>query len=100
MTARKLSRRTDPVSSHEAAAEHVQSGRNAAQKTVVLDGLSAYSNVTSDELARLLRVDRYMVARRLPELESEGLVMRSGSRPSEISGRTGVTWRLVEEGVE
>lgn len=40
------------------------------------------------------RLDRYMLNRRLPELETAGLVDRGPARPSSITGRNAATWRV------
>ncbi len=96
MSARKLARATDPVTSHEAAEEHVESGRNATQRAIVLEILGVLDGSTSGGLAAAMGVSRYLTARRLPELEEAGSVRRGEPRPSQVTGRRGVTWWVVE----
>lgn len=90
----RLARRTDPSTSREAAAEHVQSGRNGKQKVLVLAELERTSNVTSHELAVFWKLDRYIVARRLPELKEAGLAVVGPKRRCKVSRRRAVTWRV------
>lgn len=89
---RRMSRSTDPVTSHEAAEEHVTSGANATQRRIVLEILRLLDGSTSDELAEAMKISRYIPARRLPELERSNLVKRGEPRKSKVTGRRGVTW--------
>lgn len=108
MDSHKLARTTDPESSHMAAREHVESGRNESQKDIVLMWLSRMHislipelrkrGVTSMELAWFSELDRYMVARRLADLKAEGKVIQSPReemRRCLVSCRLAVTWRLA-----
>lgn len=97
MSTRKMARVSDPVTSHEAAKEHVDSGRNATQRAIVYEILQLLDGSTSDELASAMKVSRYIPARRLPELEDDGLVRRGDPRKSKITGRRGVTWWCAGE---
>jgi len=83
-------RRTDPGTSHQAAAAIAASGELGRQQQAVLDGLRRWPGLTSLELAGRLRLDRYQVARRLPELEGCGLA-RKGP-PRRVGSRPGVSW--------
>lgn len=89
----RLSRATDPSSSAEAAERHVASGRNATQKIAVLEALRAHPGATSAELARSMKVDRYITARRLPDLERDGRVTRIGERTCRVDGTPAVIWK-------
>ncbi|MBU6955740.1 hypothetical protein [Hahella sp. HN01] len=93
-------RRTDPVSSHLAAAANEPSRWTQTQlvalelaKRPVPDWVIGW---TSSELARTAKLDRYMVARRLPDAEKAGLVERVGIMECSISGRKAVAWRAVK----
>ena len=103
MDAHRLARTTDPASSHMAAREHVESGRNESQKAEVY-GLVRWlfftylQPLTSAEIALLGEQNRYMVARRLADLLAEGKVIQSPRdemRKCRVSGRLAVTWRLA-----
>jgi hypothetical protein len=86
----------DPVSSHLAAAEMRSSGRLDSQKREILAWLRAHGTaVTSMELAHAASIDRYIVARRLPDLERDRQVMRGAMRECEVSGRLAITWRAA-----
>lgn len=78
-----IARRTDPVSSHKAA-ERITRTVRSEQKRRVLGAVRLYPGRTSRELAEQCGLDRYMVARRLPELL--GTHVRREVRP------TGCLW--------
>lgn len=83
-------RKADPATSHEAAAAIAASGELGRQQRAVLDGLRKWPGLTSLELAGRLRLDRYQVARRLPELEAGGLARKG--QPRRVGNRPGVSW--------
>lgn len=62
------SRKTDPVSSAVAEERITKSGRRAQQQHTALQAVKDHPGCTSKELAGLCHLDRYMLARRLPEL--------------------------------
>ncbi len=67
-------RTTDPDSSHHAARKMIDSGGLARQAGIVLAAVRRNPRRTSAELADHCELDRYQIARRLPELEAQGLV--------------------------
>ncbi len=84
----------DPLSSHLAAAELIASGRRDSQKREILEWLRRQSQpVTSMEAAHAMGLDRYIVARRLPDLAHDGLVERGPMRECAVSLRQAITWR-------
>lgn len=92
-------RSSDPVTSHEAAAASVKSGSRDSQLTAVLAAVKMFPSSTSAELARNAKLDRHMVARRLPELETLGYVERGDTRTCSASTRPGLkamTWSFVK----
>lgn len=103
MDSHKLARTTDPASSHMAAREHVESGRNESQKEAALRlmQLALWAKslpITSMELAAMFKAERYTVARRLADLKADGKVIQSPRdqmRKCRVSGRLAVTWRLA-----
>ena len=91
----RLARSDDPESSHEAAEAVVSSGRHGAQCQAVIDALRGrVVPVTSRELANAMGVGRDVTARRLPDLEKRGHVVRAGMRRCTVSGRRAVAWRV------
>lgn len=85
-------RKTDPVTSHQAA-EHMQvTGTASSQRFATLTALKSYPNTTSAELAQAAELDRYMVARRLPELRDSGRVVMGKPRRCTVGKRNAVTW--------
>jgi|TARA_R110000824_G_scaffold7972_4_gene36392 predicted ArsR family transcriptional regulator len=87
-----LFRNTDPITSIQAAQFFQKSGARSSQKSTVLDFVRSHPALTSKEIAKALDMCRYAVARRLPDLESDGSVCKCGIK--QIGGeRDAVTWR-------
>jgi hypothetical protein len=86
-----IARNTDPRSSHAAAAEITHSSARLRQSVRVLLLVLAHPGRTSRELAEH-GLDRYIIARRLPELEEAGAVFRSGFRVCTQGKRVATTW--------
>lgn len=84
------SRSDDPESSHDAADAVRRSGALAAQQKAVLEAVKQWPGLTSLELAARLKLDRYQVARRLPEIETAGRIRRGEIKT--INHRKHLTW--------
>lgn len=93
---RPIVHRVDPVTSLIAARELVETGELGRQQRIVLEALQNNAGLTSDELAAAARLDRYLVARRLPDLVRLGVARQGERRTSTLSGRPGVTWFPVK----
>lgn len=89
---RPVARLSDPRPSHQAAAEVTASGQRQAQASRVLEMLRRFPLCTSLELAEASGIDRYIVARRLPELEAARLVSRRTARICSYGKRLATTW--------
>jgi hypothetical protein len=87
-----IARASDPLSSHVAATEVTRSGRRALQTAEVLRLLKMHPGTTSRELAARTYLDRYVAARRLPEMIEGRLVRQGEARICAESGRLAVTW--------
>lgn len=85
-------RRTDPESSHRAAEEITASGKRAAQLALVIAAVRRFPGRTSMELAGLTGLDRYLLARRLPEAVTAGAVAKGAQRLCLRSDRLALTW--------
>jgi hypothetical protein len=90
-----VARDSDPVSSHLAAKEITGNGKRASQQRIALDAVLDHQGCTSLELSQTCALDRYQLARRLPELEEYGLVEKGPIRPCSIGKRPAVTWFLI-----
>lgn len=88
-------RRNDPESSHEAGRRVEQSGAACSQRQQVRLAVETFNGYTSRELADATGLDRYMIVRRLPELESRGLVKRGELRRCSIAKRRATTWWIA-----
>lgn len=91
-------RTADIDTSHAAAAHVVSSGQQAAQQDQAARAVTQNAGMTSNELSQATGLDRYMLARRLPELMKEGRVYRGPNKPCAVSGRTACTWWPVAPG--
>lgn len=73
---RPRSRRKDPLSSKRAEDQMRRSGALRGQALIALELVKQFPGKSSKELAKLGSLDRYQIARRLPELLSMGKVRR------------------------
>ena len=87
-----IARRTDPESSHLAAEHVTRSGARAHQQAQAVAAVRAYPGCTSFELATRTDLDRYMLARRLPDAETAGAIRRGEQRVCQVSNRRALTW--------
>lgn len=86
------SRRTDPPTSRVAGANHEASGKAGTHRQLVADAVTRWPGRTSAELAAACGLDRYEVARRLPEVERAGRIRRGAARRCQTNGNSAVTW--------
>jgi hypothetical protein len=87
-----IARNSDPFTSHEAAEVLTMTGVRAAQQRLAALAVKQYPGLTSLELSQRARMDRYMLARRLPECEEAKEVRRGQVKKCSVSGRSAVTW--------
>lgn len=85
-------RATDPTTSHLAAAEHTASGKRGHQQAQAVAAVRAFPGRTSFELALATDLDRYMLARRLPECETGRAVKRGEPKRCSVTGKLAMTW--------
>lgn len=85
-------RSTDPETSHEAAAAITESGERAKQQDRAAAAVRKHPGLTSAELAQAIGMNRYALARRLPEVETAKEVVKGAARTCEVSRRKAVTW--------
>lgn len=85
-------RSNDPLTSWDAAEHMVKSGRAAQQQSTAVAAVTAHPGMTSHELARHCTLDRYQLARRLPEVEDAGRVIRGEVRKCAVTGHKAATW--------
>lgn len=92
---RPASANNDPVTSHKAEAKVTKSGHRQTQAELVLEALKRRPLHTSAELAEAMGADRFMVARRLPDLMHNNLVRQCGKRECTVTRLESVTWEAL-----
>jgi len=86
-------RTSDPATSHEAAASMYDEAR--AQRQHIHQWLIVHGGLTADGLDQALGLRVTSAGRRLPELESEGLVRKTQRQAMTRSGRSAIIWEAV-----
>ena len=82
-------RNSDPITSVLAGEAIEQSGEAQIQRMKVLAAVKAHPGLTSKELAAEAGLDRYMVARRLPEIFQ---IEKGESRKCRVGRFLSLTW--------
>lgn len=90
-------RATDPLTSWEAAEKITDSGKAADQRAMAVWIVGQFPGKTSFELSKLCPLDRYQLARRLPECTE---VQKGEARDCTVTGHSAVTWWPVAEQVD
>lgn len=86
-------RRSDPSTSHEAAA--MATGLAAQHQQRVLHAMRAAGEpVGAEQIAERTGMDAYQVRKRLVELQRAGLIALTGAERPTKSGRRERVWRL------
>jgi len=93
-----VARTSDPVTSWAAGEEFHASGKAKDHYRMILVTLGRLFPYTSAELARWCPLDRFQVARRLPEMERKGWVDRTDPIECPVLKRKCVGWMLSEVG--
>lgn len=91
-------RNTDIGTSHAAADFIAASGIQKDQQAKAAAAVKLHPGLTSMKLAQVTGLDRYMLARRLPELLKAEQVWRGPAMPCPVSGRSACTWWPVAPG--
>ena len=89
-------RNSDPITSHLAAEVITRSGKRNLQRIQTALAVQAQPGHTSSELSWLLELDRYMIARRLSECVTAGVVRKGPKRTCGVSGLKALTWYPTE----
>ena len=87
-----IARNTDPESSHLAALEITASGKREDQQHQTITAVRKYPGRTSQELAHLTGLDRYMLARRLPECVTAGAVKKGALIECTVTRKKAIAW--------
>lgn len=90
---RPRARRTDPDTSHEAAAGAVDTARH--QRAHILRVLKEEGPLTADEIDALIGWRLTSAGRRLPELAETGAVERTTERRPTRTGSMAYVWRVT-----
>lgn len=88
-----LARRTDPQTSHDAAASM---GRAATMQCAkVFNALRALGKAGAEQIGERCNLPAYAVRKRLPELEDAGLIYPTEHTRKTLSGRSERIWELT-----
>jgi len=92
-SSRRLARRTDPATSHEAARRVSEFA--GSQRMAILDALRKHGPMTPEQIGDLPGIEAYAVRKRQPELERAGLARPNGQIAQTRSGRHQRVWEAV-----
>jgi len=92
---RAFARRTDPATSHMAAAFVNKSGTAATQRAKCLAVVKRQPGLTAAEIAEITGLERHNPSRRLPEMRKDGLVANGEHRMCRVVKRLSMTWYAV-----
>ena len=84
----------EATTGREAADAIEGSGRASVLRQRVLDAFQDFGDMTADECAAILTVDRIAIRPRCSELHKQGLLIDTGVRRSNESGASAKVWRL------
>lgn len=87
-------RRSDPSTSHDAAAEAEQLA--ASHKRRILACLRRYGPMGKDAIARRCRISGVAVARRTVELQRKGRIAPTGLTVQSDAGRPERQWKVLD----
>ena len=98
----KMSRATDPDTSHEAARDMTLGGNAQYQRDLCYAAVLEKPGQTAAEIAIMVGLERHAPSRRLPELRrklkvTNGINPRERSRICNVTGRRSVTWWPKED---
>jgi CRP-like cAMP-binding protein len=69
-----LFRRSDPISSHEAARKLSKSGKLGTHKRIIFDAIKLWPGETSAFIAEAVDIEPYTVRKRTADLRKSGMV--------------------------
>lgn len=90
-----IARASDPLSSHLAAEHVTKTGTRSDQQNKAAEAVKQFPGLTSFELAMRTGIDRYTLARRLPECETAGRVRKGEIRACRVTGRKAHVWEVA-----
>lgn len=85
---------TPETSRIAAASEHAHAQLIREQ---VLHVLTVFPDITPDEAAQFLKLDKLAVRPRFSELAARGIIEDSGARRKNDSGKNAAAWRLARK---
>jgi hypothetical protein len=99
-----LARRTDPVTSHEAA--HRASFRASAHRVMAMEALFKHGSLTDFELADVTGLQQTSIGKRRKDCQDAGFIDRLKDKEGLTvkrktpSGSNAIVWNLTKEGME
>jgi hypothetical protein len=91
-----LARKTDPITSHEAAYDMVESGKVGRHEAIILQGVRRNPGLTCPELARVLPLRYDQIHKRMRGMVRKGLIVDGPIRKCTQYGSPRVTWNPTD----
>jgi hypothetical protein len=91
-----LARRTDPITSKISAAELRGTEKLKGLRSLALKLITEHPLSTMNEITELSGLKRETIGPRFAELKRLGKIESPTKRPCGITGKTCLTWRVVE----
>lgn len=77
---KRLARRTDPATSHDAAKQAVKSGSVATNCSKIYAALKKHGAMNVEEISRITKLRRSVCFRRMSDLRQDGKASRTGEK--------------------
>lgn len=90
---RKLARRSDPSTSHAAAAKVAEFA--GSHRAVIVAALAKHGPMTVDQIAARTKLQSQQINKRLPDLQRDGKAAPTGEERPSASGHMERVWRAV-----
>ena len=87
-----LARKTDPITSHEAAYDMVESGKVGRHEQMILEGLRSHPCLTAAELCDYVPLRHDQIHKRLRGLVRKGWIVEGTPRVCRKHGSLMLTW--------
>ena len=85
-----------PTTSREANQKMTDSGKKLTHGAIILQALEKIKEGNHERIAQFSGLKEMQVVRRLSELETQGMIRKSGKTNILSTGNRGIIWQIVE----